>query len=75
MHRGFYATGAEPMTTERWASVEDAAWQLGATKDSVYRWTEPRSPPAHKTGRLWKFRLSEIDESAIRGAGKEVVLS
>lgn len=30
-------------------------------KDSVYRWIETRGLPAHKIGRLWKFRLSEID--------------
>ncbi|XXY46574.1 excisionase family DNA-binding protein [Sorangium sp. So ce269] len=50
------------MTTERWASVEDAARHLGVPKDSVYRWIEPRSLPAHTTGRLWKFQLSGVDE-------------
>ncbi len=55
-------TGAEPMTTEPWASVEDAAKHLGVAKDSVYRWIEIRSLPAHKIGRLWKFKLSEVDE-------------
>jgi len=34
---------------------------LGVAKDSVYRWIETRGLPAHKIGRLWKFRLSEID--------------
>jgi excisionase family DNA binding protein len=30
-------------------------------KDSIYRWIEHRDLPAHKIGRLWKFKLSEID--------------
>ncbi|AUX40178.1 excisionase [Sorangium cellulosum] len=50
------------MTTERWASVEDVARHLGVAKDSVYRWIETRSLPAHKIRRLWKFQLSEVDE-------------
>lgn len=50
------------MITEPWASVEDAAKHLGVAKDSVYRWIETRSLPAHKIGRLWKFKLSEVDE-------------
>jgi len=50
------------MTTEPWASVEDVAKHLGVAKDSVYRWIDTRSLPAHKIGRLWKFKLTEVDE-------------
>jgi excisionase family DNA binding protein len=50
------------MTAEPWASVEDVAKHLGVAKDSVYRWIEARSLPAHKIGRLWKFKLTEVDE-------------
>lgn len=50
------------MTTEPWASVEEVAKHLGVAKDSVYRWIEHRRLPAHRTGRLWKFKLSEVDE-------------
>lgn len=50
------------MTTEPWASVEDVAKHLGVAKDSVYRWIDTRSLPAHRIGRLWKFQLSEVDE-------------
>ncbi len=48
--------------TEPWASVDDVAKHLGVAKDSVYRWIENRGLPAHKIGRLWKFKLSEVDE-------------
>lgn len=50
------------MTTEPWSSVEDVAKHLGVAKDSVYRWIDTRSLPAHKIGRLWKFKLSEVDD-------------
>lgn len=50
-------TAAEP-----WVSVEDVAAHLGVARDSVYRWVEAGRLPAHKVGRLWKFKLSEVDE-------------
>lgn len=48
--------------TEPWASVDDVASHLGVAKDSVYRWIEHKGLPAHKIGRLWKFKLTEVDE-------------
>lgn len=48
--------------TEPWASVEDVATHLGVAKDSVYRWIEAKKMPAHKIGKLWKFKLSEVDQ-------------
>lgn len=50
------------MMTEPCASVEDLAKHLGVAKDSVYRRIEARNLPACKIGRLWKFKLSEVDE-------------
>ncbi|MDG4549734.1 MAG: helix-turn-helix domain-containing protein [Candidatus Competibacter sp.] len=50
------------MTVEPWASVEDIAKHLGVAKDSVYRWIETKKLPARRVGRLWKFKLSEVDE-------------
>lgn len=47
---------------EPWVSVEDVARHLGVAKDSVYRWIERKGLPAHRMGRLWKFKLSQVDE-------------
>ena len=47
---------------EPWVSVEEVARHLGISKDTVYRWIEARGLPAHKIGRLWKFKLSDVDE-------------
>jgi excisionase family DNA binding protein len=47
---------------EPWSSVEQVAAHLGVVQDSIYRWIEGRGLPAHKVGRLWKFKLSEVDE-------------
>ena len=50
------------MSSELWIAVEDVARHLGVTRDSVYRWIEHKKMPAHKMGRLWKFKLSDVDE-------------
>lgn len=48
-------------THETWSSVDDVARHLGIAKDTVYRWIESKGMPAHKVGRLWKFKLSQVD--------------
>src|SRR5512139_597941 len=47
---------------ERWVGVSDVAADLGVAKDSIYRWIEERGLPGHRVGRLFRFKLSEIDE-------------
>jgi len=46
---------------ERWVDVGTVAAHLGVNKDSVYRWIEKNGLPAHRVGRLFRFKLSEID--------------
>lgn len=46
---------------ERWVGVEDVAAHLDVNKDSVYRWIEKMGLPAHRVGRLFRFKLSEVD--------------
>lgn len=50
------------MPAEPWVSVDEVAKHLGIVKDSVYRWIDSRGLPAHKIGRLWKFKLTEVDD-------------
>jgi len=46
---------------ERWSSVEEICEHLGVSRDTIYRWIADRGMPAHRIGRLWKFKLSEVD--------------
>jgi excisionase family DNA binding protein len=46
---------------ERWASVEEVVEHLGVARDTIYRWIDHKALPAHRMGRLWKFKLSEVD--------------
>lgn len=47
--------------SERWLSVEEIAAHLGVNPDTIYKWIERKKMPAHKVGRLWKFKVSEVD--------------
>ncbi len=47
---------------ERWLSVEEIAVHLGVNRDTIYKWIDRRQMPAHKLGKLWKFKASEVDE-------------
>lgn len=42
--------------------MDAVAAHLGVRKDSVYRWIEKRGLPARKIGKLWKLKLSEVDD-------------
>lgn len=46
---------------DRWLSVDEICHYLGVSKDTIYRWLDKFSMPAHKVGRLWKFKKDEID--------------
>ena len=59
------------MIAEPWVSVDDIASHLGVAKDSVYRWIERKGLPAHKMGRLWKFKISEVDEWVREGGAAQ----
>jgi excisionase family DNA binding protein len=49
------------MEIERWVSSKEVAKHLGVNKDTLQRWINNKSIPCHRVGRLWKFRISEID--------------
>lgn len=47
---------------EKWSSLEETAEYLGVTKDTIRSWIKKTDIPAHKVGRLWKFKFSEVDD-------------
>ena len=54
----------------RWYSVSEVASHLGVAIDTIYRWIERKKLPAHRVGRLWKFKLSEVD-AWVRSGGAD----
>ncbi len=59
----------------RWLSVDDVAAYLGVKRDTIYKWIERKQMPAHKVGRLWKFKVPEIDEWVRAGTARDDVNS
>jgi excisionase family DNA binding protein len=57
------------MTEEPWVDVERVAAHLAVTRDVIYRWIKQRDFPARRVGRLFRFRLSEVDEWVRGGSG------
>jgi excisionase family DNA binding protein len=55
---------------DRWLSVEEMAKYLGVSNDTVYRWIDGHNMPAHKMGRLWKFKRDEVDQWVKSGAAR-----
>lgn len=43
----------------------------GQKRDTVYKWIERKAMPAHKVGRLWKFRKDEVDQWGRHGGASE----
>ena len=46
---------------DRWLSVEQIGNYLGVSSDTIYRWIDSRGMPAHRMGRLWKFKKEQVD--------------
>lgn len=56
---------------ERWLSVDEIAGYLGVSKDTVYTWINSKSMPAHRMGRLWKFKRDQVDGWVESGGAAE----
>jgi excisionase family DNA binding protein len=48
--------------TDRWLSITEICEHLGVSNDTVYKWIDRHDMPAHRMGRLWKFKKDEVDE-------------
>ena len=44
---------------------------LDVSRETVLQWINNRNMPAHKVGRLWKFKISEVDEWIRSGGADE----
>ena len=47
---------------DKWIGIEEAASYLSVNKDTIRNWIKKDTGiPAHKIGKKWKFKLSELD--------------
>lgn len=56
---------------DRWLSVDEIGKYLGVSSDTVYRWIDKHDMPAHRMGRLWKFKKEQVDTWVISGGAAE----
>ena len=46
---------------DRWLSISEICQYLGISNDTAYKWIDKHEMPAHRMGRLWKFKKDEVD--------------
>ncbi len=56
---------------DKWVNLEDIADYLNVTLETVRTWVREGKLPAFKAGRLYKFKLSDVDEWVRTGKIKE----
>lgn len=47
---------------EKWVSMDFITDYLDISRETVLKWISTRDMPAHKVGRQWKFKVSDVDE-------------
>ncbi len=47
---------------DNYIGLEETANYLGVRPATVRTWIKTKELPAHRIGKLWKFKRSEIDE-------------
>ena len=56
---------------DRWLSITEICKYLGVSNDTVYKWIDRHGMPAHRMGRLWKFKKSQVDAWVESGGAAE----
>lgn len=53
----------ENKNDDRWIGIEEAANYIGVNRDTIRNWIKKDTGiPAHKIGKLWKFKKFELDQ-------------
>jgi excisionase family DNA binding protein len=58
------------MLDDKWININEAAEYLGVKVATLRSWIKKETGvPAHKVGKFWKFKRSELDEWVRSGKG------
>ena len=57
---------------EKWSSIEEISEHIQVHKDTIRIWIRKGDIPAHKIGKQWRFRISEIDEWVSSGKSADI---
>lgn len=47
---------------EKWINLEEIAEYLAVSKDTVRAWIKKGTIPFNRAGKLYKFKISEVDQ-------------
>lgn len=54
---------ANDINNDKWINIDEAAEYLGVKSGTIRDWIrKEKGIPAHKIGKQWKFKRSELDE-------------
>ncbi len=53
---------SDQLQVEKWVTLKDVQAYLGVGRETILQWISKRNMPAYKVGRLWRFKLSEVDD-------------
>ena len=70
-HSNFKENAKMSEITDRYYSMPEICKYLGISRDTALRWIAIKNMPAHKIGKNWKFKISEIDEWVNNGQAEE----
>lgn len=45
----------------KWVTLKEIQAYLGVGRETILQWIAKRNMPAYKMGKLWKFKISEVD--------------
>ena len=53
---------SKDQNVEKWSSMDTITDYLDISRETILQWINHRNMPAHKVGRQWKFKISEVDD-------------
>lgn len=56
------STAKKTSAVDKWMTMEEMKIYLSASRESIIQWINNNNMPAHKLGRMWRFKASEVDE-------------
>ena len=58
--------------SEKWSNIEEISEYMQVHKDTIRLWIKKDEIPAHKIGKQWRFKISEIDEWIHSGKSADI---
>lgn len=56
---------------EKYVGTKEISEYLDITKDTLHKWIKNNSIPCHRIGKLWKFKISEVEKWVNSGKAKK----